>query len=80
MLPLQALAESGGEPPLLWVAEELAQGVAARLRHHFAGKATPEPTSRRTPVLRTVAAVNAPSSCTHPTFHAWPPCMPLLPL
>ncbi|GAB4820726.1 hypothetical protein N2152v2_007772 [Parachlorella kessleri] len=32
----QALVESGGEPPLLWAAEALARGLAARLRHHFA--------------------------------------------
>lgn len=35
--PLQALAEAAGEPPLLWPAEELARGIATRLRHHFAG-------------------------------------------
>lgn len=37
-LPCSTLTEASQEGPLLWVAEELAQPLAERLRHHFASK------------------------------------------
>lgn len=82
-LPCSTLSETIQEVPLLWAAEELAQPLAERLRHHFASERPPGPAgcraSRRSAARRACMPSCSPFSpififrnnSSHPSFPSW---------